>query len=133
VDPKARSPEHDDERAQSPPVHSVPGASHHGDDPCDRWRIGGVPLALVAGRTVGMESGHRRRRPTASGGIEQPFGHDASLEFGERLRLHVLRPRRTAARMESSSEADAQCRPALPPSPARPSPLKRGSEPGVRD
>jgi hypothetical protein len=93
VDPKTRSPEDDDERAQSPPVHTVAGASHHGDDLCDRWRIGWVPLALVAGRTAGMESGHRRGRPTASGGIEQQFGHDASLKFGERLRLHLLRPR----------------------------------------
>ena len=62
----------------SPRIRRPCGASpaaHDGDDLFDLGRIGGVALALVARRSTGMESRHRRRRWTSTGAVEL-FGHD---------------------------------------------------------
>jgi hypothetical protein len=59
-------------------VCCLAGGAHHGDDLFDRWRVGRVANALVARRSTGVESRHRGRRTTASGGIEQRLGHVSS-------------------------------------------------------
>ena len=68
------------------PCRSSPACAHDGDDLLDRRRIGRVAHALVAWRTPGVESGHRGRRSTAAGGIEQHLRHDALLEIGSNQR-----------------------------------------------
>jgi hypothetical protein len=78
VDAQACPPEHDDQAAQSASVAAVAGSAHHGDDLLHGWRIGRVPLSFVAWRPAGVESRHRRRRPTTTGGVEHQLGHDPS-------------------------------------------------------
>jgi hypothetical protein len=57
----------------------VIGLAHHGDDLFDRRRVGGIELPLVAWRTPGVVTGHRRGRATPTGGIEHGWdGHGIS-------------------------------------------------------
>jgi hypothetical protein len=59
-------------------VTTVASRAHDGDNLFDCGRVGGIANALVARRTAGAESRHRRRRATASSSVEQQLGHDAS-------------------------------------------------------
>jgi hypothetical protein len=51
VNAQAAAPEHDDQRAQSPPVPVLAGEAHDRDDLLDRRRVGGVAHALVPWRS----------------------------------------------------------------------------------
>jgi hypothetical protein len=61
VDAQPGTPEDHDQAAQPNPVRVVTGGAHDGDDLLDLGRIGRIPHALVARRTAGVESRHRRR------------------------------------------------------------------------
>jgi hypothetical protein len=75
-------------------TRAVPGARfEHG------WWIGRVAAALVARRTSGVESGHRRGRSPATSGMEQHLRHDSLLEIGSNQRACP----RPSERMESES------------------------------
>jgi hypothetical protein len=60
VDAKTGTPQHDDQRAQPPPVAAVAGGAHDGDDLLDCRGIGWIAVAFVAWRTAGMEAGRGR-------------------------------------------------------------------------
>jgi hypothetical protein len=59
-------------------LKTVTGDLHAGDDLLDgRW-VSGIPHALVARRTTGVKTGHRRRRPATTGDINnERSGHEA--------------------------------------------------------
>jgi hypothetical protein len=57
------------------PVGAVSGSGHDGHDLGDRRRISRIALALVAWRAARVDSGHRRRRTAAAGGIEHNLRH----------------------------------------------------------
>jgi hypothetical protein len=78
LDAQPGSPQDDDQTAKSPAVRAVAGLAHHRDDLLHLGRIGRIPQAPVARRTAGVESGHRRRRATSAGAIEQRLRHDPS-------------------------------------------------------
>jgi len=79
MDAQPGSPKHGDQRAQPPPVWTVTGLPYDRDDLLDRRRIGGIAHALIARRPSGMESRHRRRRPSTTSDIKQHLGHGSSL------------------------------------------------------
>ena len=74
VDAQAAAPEHDDQRAQAPPVAVLPGKAHDRDDLLDRRRVGRVALALIARRTPRVIARKGRRRAASAGGVEN-YGH----------------------------------------------------------
>ena len=74
VDAQAAAPEHDDQRAQAPPVAVPPGEAHHRDDLLDRRRVGRVAHALVARRTPRVIARNRGGRAAPAGGVEN-YGH----------------------------------------------------------
>jgi hypothetical protein len=79
VNAQAAAPEHDDHRAQPPPVAVRAREAHNRDDLLDRRRVRGVAHALVARRPAGVIAGHGRRRTTPTGGIDQDgHGHGSS-------------------------------------------------------
>jgi len=105
-----RSPaaEHDDQGAQPTAVRTVARAAHHGDDLLDGGRVRGVADAFVAGRSTGVESWHRRRRATTSGGVEQQLRHSPSSDLKEHLRFARSRSaRRNRGAASSESERAA--------------------------
>ena len=56
-DPQPRSPQHDDQRAQTHAIGARARGTHHGDDLLDGGRVGWVAPALVAGRASGVIAG----------------------------------------------------------------------------
>src|SRR3954464_1175965 len=89
VDPQARAPQHDDQRAQPRRMKPAAGVSYDGDDLRHGGWVGRVPLALVARRAAGVEARHGGRRPRAAGRIEKDLGHDASLRLGTSRLAHT--------------------------------------------
>jgi len=59
-------------------MRAVTGGAHDGDDLLDLGWIGGIPEALVARRSAGVESRHRCGRSASTGAVEQQLGHDPS-------------------------------------------------------
>src|SRR4051794_549628 len=107
VDPQARAPQHDDERAQPRRMKPAAGVSHDGDDLGHGGWVGRVALALVAGRAPSVEARHGGRRPRAAGRIEKDLGHDASLRLGTSRLAHTgwESPKPAACRRASSPRA----------------------------
>jgi hypothetical protein len=60
-------------------LRAITDRSHHGDDLLDGRRVRGILLALVAGRTPAVISGHRDRRAAVTGGVQQHGFHKSSL------------------------------------------------------
>jgi hypothetical protein len=71
VDAQPGSPEHDDQSTHPHAVRRGAGLAHDGDDLLDGRRIGGIPTALVARRSAGVEARHRGRGSATAGGIER--------------------------------------------------------------
>jgi hypothetical protein len=71
VDAQTGAPEHDDHRAQPEPVTIVGGVAHHANDLVDSGQVRRVQHALVARWAAGVVAGHRRRRATAAGRVQQ--------------------------------------------------------------
>jgi hypothetical protein len=61
ADPEAGAQEQHDQSAESMAVCAVTDCAHDRDDLFDRRRVGGIPLALVSGRTALGVAGHGRR------------------------------------------------------------------------
>jgi hypothetical protein len=78
VDPKPRSPQHDDQTTQPASVAPVTCRAHDRDDLLHGRRIGRIALSLVTRRAASVKAGHGRRRPPTTGGVEQQLGHDPS-------------------------------------------------------
>jgi hypothetical protein len=112
VDPKSRSPLHDDQAAQPAAMAPVTGRAHDRDDLLDGRRICRVAVSLVAWWAAGVESRHRRRQSPATGGVEQQLGHDPSSSSITSRELHERmaggphrsrrRPPRAASRVNDS-------------------------------
>ena len=66
ADSQTRSPEYDDEAAQSDRFGVIAGSMHHGDDLLDRRWVSRIVPPLVAMRSALVEAGQcRRRAPSA--------------------------------------------------------------------
>jgi hypothetical protein len=61
VDTQAAAPEHDDQRAQAPPVAVLPGEAHDRDDLLDRRRVGRVAHPLICAAHAPRDSPERSR------------------------------------------------------------------------
>jgi hypothetical protein len=96
VNAESAAPEHDDQRAHTPPVEALHGEAHDGDDLLDGRRVGGIELALVARRAPGVIARQGRRRTAPTGGIEN-YGHGheiSSQSHSGQLPLLYQRPAR---------------------------------------
>jgi hypothetical protein len=77
VDAQAGAPQHHNQSAKPPPVHTVAGDPHDRDDLLDDRRVGRIAHAFVARRTAGMKAGHRCRRAATTSGIKnERSGHE---------------------------------------------------------
>jgi hypothetical protein len=71
ADPKAGTPQQDDQRTKPVTVWTVTDRAHDGDDLLNRRRISRVLLALVARRPASVIARHRRRRAAMPRGVQQ--------------------------------------------------------------
>ena len=69
------APEHDDQRAQAPPVAVLPGEAHDRDDLLDRRRVGWIELALIARRTPRVIARQGRGRAVLWPAESRTYGH----------------------------------------------------------
>jgi hypothetical protein len=72
------SPQDHDQPTQPTAVRTVTGGAHDDNDLFHLRRISRMAQTLVARRSTGMESRHRRRRSTSTGTVEQQQGHGPS-------------------------------------------------------
>jgi hypothetical protein len=86
VDTQSGPPQQDDQRTPAEAIGAVDAGAHHGDDLLDQGWVGGIADAFVARLASGVESRHRGRRRTTTGGIEQQLGHTCSLRTSSESR-----------------------------------------------
>ncbi len=87
VDAKAGAPQHHNQSAKPPTVHTGAGDPHDRDDLLDGGRVGRIPQALVARRMTGVKAGHRRRRAAPAGGIKNGrSGHELQPRIRQEAR-----------------------------------------------
>ncbi len=109
LDAKPATPEDDDHGAQTSAVATTSNLAHHGDDLLDARRVGRIAHSLVAWRSSGVVAGHRRRRATPPGGIEDSgFGHEILLL--RRQRIPTALPGGPATRRVSRATRSAALR-----------------------
>jgi hypothetical protein len=79
ADPESGAPEQHDQRPEAQSVSFLTSHAHDCDDLLDRWRVGRVVHALVAGRAALVVAGHRRRGASMACGVESDeFHHSTS-------------------------------------------------------
>jgi hypothetical protein len=79
ADPQSGAPEQDDQHAEPVTVGAVTDCAHDRDDLLDRWRVGGIVLALISRWAATVIARHHRGRAGMTGEVQQHGFHESSL------------------------------------------------------
>ena len=81
VDAHAGAPQHNKQSAKPTTVQTIAGDPHDRNDLLDGGRVGRISQAFVTRGTTGVKAGHRRRRATATSGVEDGrSGHGSNAD-----------------------------------------------------